>query len=510
MKSYVMGIDLGTSGVKIILVDREGKTVASATESYPLLTPKPGWTEQNPEDWWEASCRAIAAVLKSSAINPSAIDGIGFSGQMHGSVFLDKQNKVVRPCLLWNDGRTAEVCQEITRLVGRKKIHRHVANPVLTGFTLPKVVWLMKHEPAKAKRVKQVLLPKDYLRYRLTGILATEVSDAAGTVMYDVRKNQWSLPILKALEIPAEWLPTVKQSSEVCGTITESAAEATGLAVGTPVVGGAADQPAGAIGTGVVQQGQVMCSIGTSGTVFAVTAQPEVDPDERLHTFNHAVQQTWYLMGCMLSAGGSLAWYRDHFASTQRQQASKAGVDVYEILMEQAAAIPIGSEGLFFQPYLTGERSPHKTPHARGSWIGLSLRTTPAHMIRSIIEGVTFGLRDSLEVVRHQGVKINQVRVTGGGARSPLWRQILADTFNTEIVTVSSQEGPALGAAILAAVGGGWHSSVPEACQAMIQPADKTRPVKKNVSRYEQYYQKYATLYPRLKDIYEECVQLGA
>lgn len=508
--SYCLGIDVGTSGTKTILVDLKGRVVASASEAYPLLTPKPGWTEQHPEDWWNAAKKTIRTILKTSGVSPRDIKGIGFSGQMHGSVFLDRNKEVVRPCLLWNDSRTAEVCEEVTRKVGHKALHKAVSNPCLTGFTLPKVVWLQKHEPKNFARVRHVILPKDYVRFRLTGEILSEVSDAAGSLMWDVRNNCWSKTILNALEIPEEWLPEVRGSHEVCGSITESVAKETGLLAGTPVVGGAADQPAGAVGTGVVAPGQVMCSLGTSGVIFAATASPEVDPMERLHTFNHAAPATWYLMGCMLSAGGSLAWWRDQFADADRRAAKKRGVDVYEILMERAAKVPIGSEGLFFLPYLTGERSPHKDPHARGAFVGLSVRTTPDHMIRAIVEGVTFGLRDCLEVVRRQKVAISEIRATGGGARSPFWRQMLADVFQTPIAVLESEEGPAMGGAILAAVGAGEYRDVQQACSKMLKVKSRVNPRKANAARYDDSYEHFVTLYPTLKRSFHGCVELGA
>lgn len=505
-----MGIDVGTSGTKTILVDLKGKVVATATENYPLLTPKPGWTEQHPEDWWRAAKSTIRSILKSSKVKPSSIKGIGFSGQMHGSVFLDKDHNVVRPCLLWNDSRTAEVCEEITHRIGQQALHKAVSNPCLTGFTLPKVIWLQKNEPQNFLKVRHILLPKDYVRFRLSGEILTEVSDAAGSLMYDVRNNCWSQTLLNALEIPSEWLPEVRGSHEVCGTLTKAAAKETGLVEGTPVVGGAADQPAGAVGTGVVNHGQVMCSLGTSGVIFAATGAPQVDPKERLHTFNHAVPETWYLMGCMLSAGGSLAWYRDHFAGAERKQAKKRRVDVYEILMDQAAEVPIGSEGLFFLPYLTGERSPHKDPYARGAFVGLSVRTTPNHMVRAIVEGVTYGLRDCLEVVRQQKVSVSEVRATGGGARSPIWRQVLADILQAPIAILESEEGPAMGGAILAAVGAGEYKDVQQACSKMVKVKTRVKPKKKNVSAYEPYYEHFTTLYPTLKRSFRGCVDLGA
>ena len=510
MAAYLLGIDVGTSGTKTILVDLKGKVLASATANYPLHTPRPGWTEQDPEDWWRATKKTIRKVLKTSQVSPSAIKGIGFSGQMHGSVFLDKHHQVVRPCLLWNDNRTAKVCEEITHKIGQKTLHRSVSNPCLTGFTLPKVVWLQKHEPRNFAKVHHLLLPKDYVRFRLTGEILTEVSDAAGSLMYDVRKKCWSQTILNALDIPGDWLPEVRGSEEVCGTLTKTVAKETGLHAGTPVVGGAADQPAGAVGTGVVNHGQVMCSLGTSGVIFAATGAPRVDPKERLHTFNHAVPETWYLMGCMLSAGGSLAWYRDHFADAEKREAKRRKVDVYEVLMEKASEISIGTEGLFFLPYLTGERSPHKDPYARGAFVGLSVRSTANHLIRSIVEGVTYGLRDCLEVVRQQKVSISEIRATGGGARSPFWRQMLADVFRAPIAVLESEEGGAMGGAILAAVGAGEYKDVQQACSKMIKVKSRVRPKKKNVSAYETYYEQFVTLYPPLKRSFRRSVDLGA
>ena len=510
MAAHFLGIDVGTSGTKTILVNLKGEVIASATETYPLLTPKPGWTEQDPEDWWRATKKTIRKVLKTSQVSPKEIGGVGFSGQMHGSVFLDRNQEVVRPCLLWNDNRTAEVCEEVTHKIGQKALHKSVSNPCLTGFTLPKVVWLQKHEPKNFDKVHHIILPKDYVRFRLTGEILSEVSDAAGSLMYDVRERQWSRTILNALDIPEGWLPEVRGSEEVCGTLTKAAAKETGLMEGTPCVGGAADQPAGAVGTGVVNHGQVMCSLGTSGVIFAPTGAPQVDPKERLHTFNHAVPDTWYLMGCMLSAGGSLAWYRDQFAEGERREARKRKVDVYEILMDQAERASIGSDGLFFLPYLTGERSPHKDPYARGAFVGLSVRTTREQMVRSIVEGVTFGLRDCLEIVRQQRVNVAEVRATGGGARSPFWRQVLADVFQAPIAILESEEGPAMGGAILATVGAGEYKDVQQACSRMLKVKTRVRPKKKNVSAYEAYYENFTTLYPTLKRSFHSCVDLGA
>lgn len=499
---YLLGIDIGTSGTKTLLIDEKGKTKASKTIEYPLLTPHPGWAEQDPEDWWKATCQSIRAVLASSRVDPADVKGVGFSGQMHGSVFLDEAGKVIRPCLLWCDGRTAAECAEITKKVGAKRMHRLVSNPALTGFTLPKVIWLRNHEKANYKRLRQILLPKDYIRYRLTGEYAAEVSDAAGTVLYDVKKREWSGEILKILGIPKKYLPPVYESYDVCGKVTAAAARATGLKKGTPCVGGGADNTCGAVGSGIVVEGRLMTSLGTSGVLFTPTNKPRVDPDERLHTFCHSTVKQWYLMGCMLSAGMSLQWYRNQLAEVEKAAARKRKKDVYDILMNQAKRTPPGAEGLYFLPYLMGERSPHKDPFARAGFVGLSFRHTKAHMVRAIVEGVTFGLRDSLEIMKGLGCKIDEVRLIAGGAKSRFWRQLVADVFGLQIVIPKNTEGPAMGAAILAGVGTGVFGDFYETTEAILPVSTPVDPDMKLHEQYNEIYEQFTGLYPALKGHY--------
>lgn len=501
---YLLGIDIGTSGTKTLLIDENGNTRASKTVEYPLLTPHPGWAEQRPDDWWRATCEGVQAVLAKSRVKPADIRGIGLSGQMHGSVFLDEKGKVIRPAILWCDGRTAAECDEIMTTVGPARMHDLVSNPALAGFTAPKVVWLRNHEPEKFAKVRQVLLPKDYIRYRLTGEYAAEVSDAAGTVMFDVKNRRWSEELLDALKIPREWLPKVYESYDVCGQITSSAARATGLAKGIPVVGGGADNTCGAVGSGIVVEGRVMTSLGTSGVIFAPTDTPQVDPQERLHTFCHSTRQQWYLMGCMLSAGMSLQWYRNELAEVERAEAKKKKTDVYDILMKQAERTPVGAEGLFFLPYLMGERSPHKDPFARGAFIGLSFRHTKAHLVRAIVEGVTFGLRDSLEIIKGLGTKLGQVRLIAGGAKSPFWRQVVADVFGLQIAIPKNTEGPAMGAAILAGVGAGVFGDFFETTERILPIASYVDPDAARHEQYNEIYSHFAKLYPTLKGHFAE------
>jgi xylulokinase len=501
---YLLGIDIGTSGTKTLLIDESGAARASKTVEYPLLTPHPGWAEQRPDDWWRATCDSIRAVLAKSRVKPADIKAIGLSGQMHGSVFLDEKGKVVRPCILWCDGRTAAECDEIMTTVGPARMHDLVSNPALAGFTAPKVVWLRNHEPDRFARVRQILLPKDYIRYRLTGEYAAEVSDAAGTVMFDVKNRRWSDELLDLLKIPREWLPPVFESYDVCGHVTPTAARATGLVKGIPCVGGGADNTCAAIGCGVVVEGRVMTSIGSSGTVVAPTDQPYVDPQERLHTFCHSTRRQWYLMGCMLTAGMSLQWYRNQLAELERAAAKKKKADVYDILMDQAGKTPPGAEGLFFLPYLMGERSPHKDPFARGAFVGLSFRHTKGHLVRAIVEGVTFALRDSLEIMKGLGAKIEQVRLIAGGAKSPFWRQMVADVFGQAVVIPSNTEGAAMGAAILAGVGAGVFGDFVETTERILPIASSVDPDPKQHEQYNEVYSHFVKLYPALKGHYGE------
>jgi xylulokinase len=504
--AYLVGIDVGTSGTKTALFDLRGRCLASKLIEYPLHAPKPGWSEQEPEDWWQATCKSLKAV--TAKIKASEIKGVSFSGQMHGSVFLDKDNKVIRECILWNDSRTHRECDEMYERLGRKNLHRWTANPALCGFTAPKVLWLRNHERRNYARLKTLVLPKDYVRYRLTGEICMEVADAAGTLLFDVQKRAWSQQVLKGLEIDPDIMPKVIESQDVAGYITREAARKTGLEEGTPVIAGGADNPCGAIGTGVVREGRVLCSLGTSGVLFAPTQKMRRDPNLALHSFCHSVPNMWYLMGVVLSAGMSLRWYRDRLAGEEQALAKKRNTDVYNILMKEAAKAGLGSEGLLFLPYLMGERSPHGDPHAKGVYFGLTFRHEKAHLIRAIIEGVAFGMLDSLEICRKLKVDIGEIRATGGGARSPLWLQIIADTFGEEVVTVSSKEGPALGAAILAGVGAGVYDSIQEATDRVVKITRSFKPDKKRHRAYREHYELYRSLYPLLKQSFREVTDL--
>ncbi len=490
----LLGIDIGTSGVKAVLIDTEGRVIASASESYPLFTPKPLWAEQNPEDWWQATCKAIRQILQESGVVPSAIRGVGLSGQMHGSVFLDEDRRVIRPALLWCDQRTADECAWITERVGEQTVLQTTLNPVLTGFQAGKIIWLRRHEPENYARVCHVLLPKDYIRFMLTGEFATEVSDASGTALFEVSKRDWAYGMLDTLELPREWFPRVYESPEITGRVNATAAQATGLAEGTPVVGGAGDQAAGAVGCGVVEEGIASVAVGTSGVVFAPLNQPRVDARYRTHTFCHAVPGAWHVMGVMLMAGGALQWYRDTFLPQES----------FDTALAEAEAAPPGSEGLLFLPYLSGERTPHADPKARGAFVGATLAHGRGHFTRAVLEGVAYGLRDSLEILRGMGLSLRQLRLTGGGAKSLLWRQILADVFGQPVHTLQAEEGPAFGVALLAGVGTGVWESVPEACAQTVRLADSTEPDPARQPAYEEGYAQYRRLYPVLKPFFRE------
>lgn len=507
--TYLIGIDVGTTGAKTLLIDDRGSVVQSVTVEYPMYTPHPLWAEQDPEDWWQATVRSIGQALKHSQIDPTEIAGIGLTGQMHGMVMLDGQGNVLRPCIMWNDQRTAAQCEWIMNSVGRERFLELTLNPALPGFTAPKIIWTRENEPDIYARAAKVLLPKDYIRYRLTGVYATEVSDASGTVLLGVAERAWSEQVLEALGIPAEWMPECVESPEVTGRIIPEVADLTGLPVGLPVVGGAGDQAASAVGTGIVEPGLVSVTIGTSGVVFAYTATPTRDPEGRLHTFCHAVPGKWHVMGVTLSAGGSLRWVRDTLGSSEKQVAALSGVDPYEILIAEAANAPAGCEGLIFLPYLTGERTPYPDPNARGTFFGLTLRHDKRHMVRAVMEGVAFSLRDSMELFRDLAVPIEQVRATGGGSRSLVWCQILADVFGTELVTVNVTEGSAYGAALLAGVGTGVYGSVPEACSATVLIVDRIEPIAEKRAAYDQYYSVYRSLYRALKPAFDAVAAIG-
>lgn len=509
--NYLLGIDIGTSGTKTLLINasKDGEVVASSTKTYPLYTPKPLWAEQEPEDWWQGTIASVREVLQQSGIDPKQIKGIGLSGQMHGSVFLDKENSVLRPAILWCDQRTQTECDWIMDTVGREKTVELISNPVLTGFTAGKIIWLRNNEPEVYQQVKKVLLPKDYIRLRLTGEFATEVSDASGTALFNVTKRDWAYEMLDAIDIPSDWMPKAYESPEVSGRINAEAAALTGLAEGTPVVGGGGDQAAGAVGNGIVEAGIISSTVGTSGVVFAFADKPVVDPKLRVHTFCHAVPDKWHVMGVMLSAGGSLRWYRDTFADTETAVAKALGKDPYDMMCSEAAKAPAGSEGLIFLPYLTGERTPYPDPHARGAFFGITLRSDRAHFVRSVLEGVAYGLRDSFGILDEMGVPITQVRASGGGARSSVWRQIQADVSGHDHVTINIDEGPALGVALLAGVGTGIYPSVADACRSVIKVATTTKSDPAAKKTYDGYYSVYQSLYKALKPNFDSVSKLA-
>ena len=504
-----LGVDVGTSGTKTLAMQEDGTILASATEEYPLFSPHPGWSEQNPEDWWQATIKSIRKVLKTGKIKAADVKGIGLSGQMHGSVFLNKKHEVIRPALLWNDQRTAAECAEIEqRAGGRKKLIKLVANPALTGFTAPKILWLRNHEPKHFDKTVQVLLPKDYIRFRLTGEFATEVSDASGTLLLDVKQRNWSRPLLSKLELDDSLLPDVYESEDVSGNLTADAAGLLGLSKGVAVVGGGGDQAAGAVGNGIVKKGVISATMGTSGVVFAHSDEVQIDPEGRVHTFCHAVRDKWHVMGVVLSAGGSLQWYRNQLCEQQVAEAKRKKVDPYELISAQAEQAPPGSEGLFFLPYLTGERTPHADPDARAAWIGLSLRHGRSHLGRAVMEGATYAMRDSLEIIKELNIPVREIRLSGGGARSPFWRQLQADIYGQKVVTINAEEGPAYGVALLAAAGTGAYKDVVEACSSTIRVVQSTSVNSKAKSIYNKAYPVFQGLYSSLKEDYPRINQL--
>jgi xylulokinase len=487
--TYFLGLDVSTTSTKALLMRADGQVVAVASSEYAYATPRPLWAEQHPDLWWQAAVASIRQALARAAVHPAGVKGVGLTGQMHGLVLLDEAGAVLRPAILWNDQRTAAECDEIRALVGKEHFIQITGNDALTGFTAPKILWVKNHEPEVFARVRQILLPKDYVRFRLTGRYATDKADGAGTVLFDLRRRDWSPEVTAALDIDPAWLPPAFEGTTVTGLLTSWAAEATGLQAGTPVVGGGGDQAAAAIGTGAVVEGVVSLSLGTSGVVFATADRAIIEPEGRLHAFCHAVPGKWHLMGVMLSAAGSLRWYRDALAP---------GVD-FEMLLAPAAEVAPGAEGLIFLPYLTGERTPYPDPLARGAFVGLTVRHTRAHLTRALLEGVAFGLRDSFELMKGTGLgEILQVRITGGGARSLLWRQILADALDAELVTVNTAEGAAYGAALLAATGLGAFPDVESACAAVIQLTGCASPGPASAV-YREAYPLYRDLYPKLQ-----------
>lgn len=504
----VLGVDVGTSGTKAVAINEQGVVVASALVEYPLLSPKPNWAEQDPAEWKRAAFEALTRLAHAPGVRAAGVKGIGLTGQMHGSVFLDKDNRVLRNAILWCDQRTAQQCDAITEKVGAAKLIQMVCNPALTGFTAPKILWLRDNEPAVYEKVRKVLLPKDYVRFELTGEFATDVADASGTLLFDVKNRTWHRELLSILGIPLDWMPRAYEGPEVTGRLTAEAAKITGLPAGIPVIAGGGDQAAGGVGCGIVREGVISSTVGTSGVVFAFADKIGTDPEGRVHTFCHSVPGKWHVMGVMLSAGGSLRWFRDALCQNEKAVAAETGADPYEYVTAAAERVPIGSEGLIFLPYLTGERTPHKDPYAKGAFIGLSLRHTRAHMARAVLEGVAFGMRDSLEIIRGMGVPIRQVRASGGGARSALWRQIQADVNGAPLVTINVDEGPAYGAALLATVETGLFASVEEACGATISVVDTCEPDARHVEEYGRWFNEYQQAYRALAPGFRRCGKL--
>ena len=490
---HCLGIDVGTGGTRAVLIDGAGQIVASETiEHIPFASPQTGWAEQDPDDWWRASVAAIRAVLSHHNVTPDSIAAIGLSGQMHGAVLLDADDKLLRPSIIWCDQRSEVQCQQLTEQIGASRLIELTCNPALTGFTLPKILWVKDHEPEHWRRLRSLLLPKDYVRLRLTGDKAIDVADASGTLLLDVSARQWSREMLDAAGINDNVLPRLFESPEITGSVSQSAAELTGLRVGTPVVAGAGDQAAGAVGMGIVKPGSVSATIGTSGVVFAATNNPALDPKGRVHTFCHAIPNRWHVMGVTQGAGLSLRWFRDQFRLAP-----------YDQLTAEAADVPAGADNLLWAPYLMGERTPHLDPNARAALVGLTASHTRAHVVRAILEGVAFSLRDSLEIFRDMNVPIESIRLGGGGARSKLWRQIQADVYAHAVDIVQAEEGAAYGAALLAGVGGGLWKSVDDACADVVRVIDRIEPDAAAVKVLEPLYRSYRELYPALHKVFK-------
>ena len=504
MPAKLVGIDIGTSGTRAVLLDGEGRVLSSATvEHAPISAPHPGWAEQHPHDWWNAACRAIPECLERGKTSASEISGIGLTGQMHGLVLLDSEGQVLRPSIIWCDQRTEDECRAITEKIGAQRLIELTANPAVAGFTLPKIWWVQKHEPEIWARVRTILLPKDYVRFRLTGARAIDVADASGTLILDVVNRRWSAAMMEASGLNEDLLPRVFESQEVASHVSEEGARATGLRAGIPVVAGAGDQAAGAVGMGIVRPGAVSATIGTSGVVFAATANPLLDPKGRIHTFCHAVPSRWHVMGVTQAAGYSLRWFRDQFGISPGSAEDPAR-DPYDRLMEEAGKTPAGADGLLWAPYLMGERTPHLDARARGALVGLTASHTRAHVIRAILEGVAFSLRDTLTIFGELKLPIESIRLGGGGARGATWRQVQADVYGMAVDLVEAEEGPAYGAGLLAGVGTGAWSSVESACEAAVRVSKRVEPDKKHVDVMNRLYGTYRKLYPALRGIMHE------
>jgi xylulokinase len=488
--TYWLGIDVGTGGTRALLVNRDGKLVGAFTSPHDDMTmERPLWAEQRPENWWDAAKLAVRGVLAEAKVSGNSVRGVGVSGQMHGLVMLDASNRVIRPALIWCDQRSQEQVDSINRLIGAQTVLACTANPVLTGFTLPKLLWVRDHEPQSFERLNKVLLPKDYVRFCLTGEYASDVSDASGTSLFDVVHRRWSYEMADRIGLQRTILPAALESTQISGRISRTAADATGLAENTPVVGGAGDQAASAVGNGIVESGTVSCTLGTSGVVFAHMESPEYDARGRVHTFCHAVQGTWHVMGVTQGAGLSLQWFRKNLAPD---------TTYYDLTAEAATAQP-GSQGLFWLPYLMGERTPHLDASARGGWIGLTAKHTRADLIRALLEGVSYSQKDCLDIIEQMGVQARYVRLSGGGARSPFWQQMLADVFGKPVSVLENQEGSAYGAALLALVGTGEYASVREVCKAAVHEVRTCEPQPDGQKVYAEGHRTYCGLYPAIQ-----------
>ena len=499
MTRYMLGIDVGTSGTKSLLVDESGAVAARATAEYPIHSPRPLWTEQDPEDWWRATVSTVRDVLAAAGAAGRDVASVGLTGQMHGMVLLDSEGEVLRPCILWNDQRTGAECAEITERVGAARVIQLTGNPILAGFTASKITWTRRNEPEVLARTAHWLLPKDFIRYRLTGEFVTEPSDASGTAFFDIKRRCWSEEMLEAVGMQPEWLPELAESIDPSAKVNSGAAELLGLLEGTPVAGGGGDQAAQAVGMAIVSEGSVSAAMGTSSVLFATSDECRVEPEGRLHTFCHAVPGKWALLGVVLSGGGSLRWYRDAFCAEECASARESGRDPYEVILEAAAEAPPGCEGLIFQPYLTGNRTPHGDSNARGTFFGLTLRHDRRFFTRAILEGVAYALNDSLSIMRELGLETSRITASGGGARSPLWRQILADVLQARIDMVNVDEGAAFGAALLGGVASGIYSDVQSAARAVVEQTVSTPPGEA-AGLYSEFYQRYRALYPALRE----------
>jgi xylulokinase len=494
----LLGIDVGTSGTRALIINEAGRIIGSGVEEHaPFASPHPGWAEQDPRDWWRACGLAVGRALAAAGIRGDAISCIGFSGQMHGAVMLDEAGEVVRPALIWCDQRTEKQSLELEKLFGPGRLIQLTCNPPLTNFTLTKLLWVRENEPQNWKRVRHIMLPKDYVRFRLTGERATDVADASGTLLLDVAHRAWSSEVLNKTEIPRSMLPVLCESPDICAKVSAAGAAATGLVAGIPVVAGAGDQAAGAVGMGIVRPGAVSATIGTSGVVFAATDRPALDPRGRIHTFCHAVPGRWHVMGVTQAAGLSLRWFRDNFGAGPDD-----GRDPYQRLSDEAANVPAGSDGAFWVPYLMGERTPYLDPNARAALVGLTASHTRAHVIRAILEGVAYSLKDTFTIFDELKVPVERIRLGGGGARGDLWRQIQADVYAHEVELVEAEEGAAYGAAILAGVGAKTWKTVDEACDAVVRVASRVSANAKNSALMQKSYQTYRRVYPALREIF--------